>query len=183
MQNSIKILIICGSLLVLTGCQDLIKLTGSPEKIIYFNLNKEQEVKDMGDRIDSESGSEEDLTGILDEEFLEKYTLELGRTDDDIQSMRRYTFDLVEDLSFELQGVDARSSILEFKKDNLIIFRMVNYDYEIDKELIDSMYPNLDNYSAVGGHTNILILEDDNYVDDLLIFENSLRINGQLVFE
>jgi len=185
MIHYIKIIGLCVLILILGGCQDLVKLTRSPEEIVFFNLNKAQTngSDNTNQNILNNTQKAEDLSQNLNEEFLEKYSLQLGRTDPDIKSMKTYIFDLVSDLKFELQGVDARSSILEFKKDNFIIFRWVNYDYEIDRELVDSMYPNLANYSIVGGHTNILILEDEESADDLLIFQNSLRINGQLVFE
>lgn len=114
------------------------------------------------------------------------YSLELGRTDPDIQSQKIYTFYLPKNIEFELLGVDAQSTILEFKKDNKLIFEWHNRDYVVNEDNFEIMYPEWNNYSFVGGHTNVLFFDEVNngiYLDDLYVFEGSLKVNNQLVFE
>jgi hypothetical protein len=109
----------------------------------------------------------------------------LGRTDPDIQSQKNYTFYLPKDVEFELIGVDAQSTIIEFKKDNQVIFSWHNRDYVIEEDNLDKMYPDWNNYSFVGGHTNVLFFNEEknaSYEEDLYVFEDSLKVNGQIVF-
>ncbi|MBD3359918.1 MAG: hypothetical protein GF365_04405 [Candidatus Buchananbacteria bacterium] len=124
-----------------------------------------------------------DADNFSDWEF---YSLELGRTDPDIQSQKTYTFYLPKDFEFELMGVDAQSTIIEFKKDNQVIFSWNNRDYVIEENNLDKMYPEWNNYSFVGGHTNVLFFDEEknaDHEDDLHVFENSLKVDNQFVFE
>jgi len=110
------------------------------------------------------------------------YTLEIGRDEADIQSRKTYTFYLPEGITYEIFGVDASSSYIDFKKDDKAVFRLDNYDYVRDEDLIDEQYPDAEDYSFVGDHTNILELLDDNYEDEMYIFSDTLKINDELVF-
>ncbi len=132
----------------------------SDENLNIANLN--DEVEDVGD--------------------LNFYTQELGRSDADIQSKRVYTFYAPVDIVYELQGIDASSSDLLFKKDGQLIFQLHNFDYLKTDDQIDEFWPTADDYSFIGGHTNILELEDDDYEDEMYIFADTLQIDGKAVF-
>ena len=124
--------------------------------------------------------------GALEEERkvleFEDYELEIGRTDTDINSVKTYTFSLPKYIQFELQGVDASSSIMEFKNADITIFSLYSYDYVLDDDKVKELYPDWNNYSFIGGHTNILRLNDILYEEELMLFEDSFKINNQLVF-
>ena len=113
---------------------------------------------------------------------LNQYTVEIGRSDADILSRRTYTFYLPVEIEYELMGVDASSSIFEFKKDGEVVFKMDNFDYSKPEDQIDEFWPTADDYSLVGGHTNILQLENDDYEDEMYIFADTLLIDGEAAF-
>ncbi len=176
MRNLKTIFILVLLTILLSGCFNLATNTNQADK----NTNQPETIDQDGDLEPSKG----DLDQLDDD--LNFYTLELGRSDSDIQSVRTYDFYLPKDVEFEVMGVDAPSTIIEFKKDNQVIFSWHNRDYVIDEDNLDIMYPDWDNYSFVGGHTNVLFFDEEEnakYQDDLYVFEDSLKINGQLVFE
>jgi hypothetical protein len=153
---------------------------------IGANLSQEPE-ENLNDN-ESEETDEADEDNFADDEDVEyvgdlqSYTLELGRSEADIQSKRTYTFYLPIDIVFELQGIDASSSILLFKKDEQALFKLSNFDYAKTDDQIDEFWPTADEYSFVGGHTNILELENDDYEDEMYIFADTLKIEDEPVF-
>ena len=194
MKNLKTILIFAFLVILLVACTDLTINTNRADE----NINDQPEAtnqdydfeedEDWDIEEDWEEGFYDESEDVLNWDF---YTLELGRTDPDIQSVKTYTFYLPKDVEFEVMGVDAPSTIIEFKKDNKVIFSWYNRDYAMDEDTFDLMYPECNNYSFVGSHTNVLYFDDENYdeegnviyEDDLYVFEDSLKINGQLVFE
>ena len=129
-----------------------------------------------------ENINSEDTEEVEDVGELNYFTIELGRSEADIQSRRTYTFYLPVDIVYELQGVDASSSILLFKKDGQKTFKLTNFDYARSEEEINKYWPDADEYSVEGGHTNILELIDENYEDEMYIFADTLKIDEELVF-
>ncbi|OGY42373.1 MAG: hypothetical protein A2Y82_04400 [Candidatus Buchananbacteria bacterium RBG_13_36_9] len=149
------------------------------------NLSQETEENLNSDEFEETDEAAENDFADEDVEYvgdLQSYTLELGRSEADIQSKRTYTFYLPVDIVFELQGVDASSSILLFKKDEQELFKLSNFDYAKTDDQIDEFWPTADEYSFVGGHTNILELEDDDYEDEMYIFADTLKIDDEPVF-
>jgi len=149
------------------------------------NLSQETEENLNSDEFEETDEAAENDFADEDVEYvgdLQSYTLELGRSESDIQSKRTYTFYLPVDIVFELQGVDASSSILLFKKDEQELFKLSNFDYAKTDDQIDEFWPTADEYSFVGGHTNILELEDDDYEDEMYIFADTLKIDDEPVF-
>jgi hypothetical protein len=156
------------------------------EANVNANLNA---INEEIDRTNSDEYTDEDnLTAPEDDAAVEDvselnfYTLELGRSDADIQSKRTYTFYLPVDLVYVLEGVDASSSILIFKKDDQEIFKMSNFDYDRGEDIIDEFYPDATEYTFEGGHTNILELLDTDYEDEMYVFWDTLKIDGQTVY-
>jgi len=150
------------------------------------NLNTE-EAAEYDDSEDVEDSDEEmDLSEEAEEEVdvgeLNFYTLELGRDDADIQSKRTYTFYLPVDISYEVQGVDASSAILIFKQNDREVFQMTNFDYTKPDDQIEEFWPDADEYTTEGGHTNIVELLDYDYEDDMYIFLDTLKIDDVAAF-
>ncbi|MBN1325432.1 hypothetical protein JW977_00410 [Candidatus Falkowbacteria bacterium] len=156
------------------------------------NLNTENEEdwsiedEEVGSE-DAEDGDEEmDLSeeaeGIEDVGELNFYTLELGRDDADIQSKCTYTFYLPVDITYEVQGVDASSTILLFKQDDREVFQMTNFDYIKPDDQIEEFWPDADEYTTEGGHTNIVELLDYDFEDDMYIFVDTLKIDDVAAF-
>ena len=150
------------------------------------NLNTE-EAAEYDDSEDVEDSDEEmDLSEEAEEEVdvgeLNFYTLELGRDDADIQSKRTYTFYLPVDISYEVQGVDASSGILLFKENDREVFQMTNFDYTKPDDQIEEFWPDADEYTTEGGHTNIVELLDYDYEDDMYIFLDTLKIDDVAAF-
>lgn len=142
-----------------------------------LNFIEESDIEDWGDE-NLEDG--EDIVEDVGE--LNFYTLELGRSDADIQSKRTYTFYLPVDIVYELQGVDASSGVMLFKKDGQEIFRLSNFDYVRPDDQIEEYWPDAAEYTTEGGHTNILELLDENYEDEMYIFADTLKINDEPAF-
>jgi len=143
-------------------------------------------LSNISTELNQETNNNENLNidnqGVEDVGDLNFYTIELGRSDADIQSKLTYTFYLPVDIVYELQGVDASSSILLFKKDGQEIFKLTNFDYAKTDDQIDESWPTADDYSFVGGHTNILELLNDDYEDEMYIFADTLKIDDEPVF-
>lgn len=143
------------------------------------NTNEDINVDEEDTEDFDETYDEEEAEDVGD---LNYYTVEIGRSDADILSKRTYTFYLPVDIEYELMGVDASSSIFEFRKDGKVIFKMDNFDYTKPEDQIDEFWPKADDYSLVGGHTNILQLEDDDYEDEMYIFADTLQLDGKAAF-
>ena len=144
------------------------------------NANLNENLNTAGEKNTNEyTGNDESVEDVGDLNF---FTLELGRREADIQSKRTYTFYLPVDIVYELQGVDASSSILLFKKDGQEIFKMTNFDYAKSEDDIDKYWPDADEYTLKGGHTNIVELLNDDYEDEMYIFVDTLKIDDQPAF-
>ena len=157
---------------------------------VSINLKQNSNFTDTSDANtnETEDGNLANTDALQDGEAVEAvgelnfYTLELGRSAADILSKCTYTFYLPVDFVYELQGVDASSSILLFKKDDQEIFKMTNFDYARSEDDIDNFWPDAAEYSLEGGHTNIVELLDDDYEDEMYIFVDTLKIDDQPVF-
>lgn len=145
------------------------------------NLNQEDEESDdtTDIEINENINGEEDVVDVGEINF---YTLELGRDEADIQSRRTYTFYLPVDIAYEVQGVDASSTIIVFRKDDQDIFQITNFDYEKTDSEIEDGWPDANEYSTEGGHTNIVELLDYDFKDDMYIFVDTLKIDDAAAF-
>ncbi|MCX6742652.1 MAG: hypothetical protein NT116_00260 [Candidatus Parcubacteria bacterium] len=144
----------------------------------FKNINLHEET-DINENLNLSEETEDLPEDVGDLNF---FNLELGRDDADIQSKRTYTFYLPVDITYEIFGVDASSSYIDFKKDGEAVFRLNNFDYVRDENFIDEQYPDWEDYSFIGGHTNVLELLDDNYEDEMYIFADTLKIDNEPAF-
>ena len=175
-----KFFVFISGLLVLglTGCNFLQIKSIEPVPIPPEIMDEDIFWQDYEDQF-TDDFYDEDIADVGDLNF---YSLELGRNDSDILSRRTYTFYLPVDIDYELQGVDASSGLILFKKGNETVFEMITYDYLRNEDEINKYWPNSDEYSFVGGHTNILELEDKNFEDEMYIFADTLEIDGKNAF-
>jgi len=188
-----NLLIILG-ILILIAALAIYQLIPEIKKInfgqIFEQVNNSNVNENENLNYDEETATDEEVDENINEDEeevedvgeLESYTLELGRSDADILSKKTYTFYLPKDIEYEVFGVDAPSCYIDFKKDGQVVFRLNNYDYVRDEDLIDEQYPDWEDYSFVGDHTNVLELLDDGYEDEMYIFADTLKIDGELAF-
>lgn len=155
-------------------------LTSNPseeddEDINYDDLN---DIDESDEDIDLSDEAE----NVEDVGELNFYNLELGRDDADIQSKKNYSFYLPVDLVYEVQGVDASSTILLFKQNDREVFQMTNFDYTKPDDQIEEFWPDADEYTTEGGHTNIVELLDYDFEDEMYIFVDTLKIDDVAAF-
>jgi hypothetical protein len=115
-----------------------------------------------------------------EKENLNSITLKLGR--EDLNSNRTYTFDLPKNVTYEITGEDASSGYIDFYLDKSNMFRLINSDYALEKNYALRSYANAYAVSFVGDHTNALFILEPNYQTEAGICIDSLKIDGQKVF-
>lgn len=152
------------------------------------NSSEEDDEDIIDDAFDDINESDEDIDlsdeaeNVEDVGELNFYNLELGRDDADIQSKKNYSFYLPVDLVYEVQGVDASSTILLFKQNDREVFQMTNFDYAKLDDQIEEFWPDADEYTTEGGHTNIVELLDYDFEDEMYIFVDTLKIDDVAAF-
>jgi len=101
-----------------------------------------------------------------------------GRDDEDIQSKQIYIFSQPENISIELQGVDAQSSNLVFRDGSDEIFTVVQYDHtNVNTFRADPL-----NFSQTGGHTIMILPGESADHPAVKMFRETLTIGFKKAF-
>lgn len=110
--------------------------------------------------------------GVIDE--VNKFSLKLGRREQDIDSLKVYNFSQPANITVKLFGVDAHSNEIHFYKKDKEIFSVTQYDHtNVAIFAADPL-----NFIQKSGHTIMIHPGQDNFDPAVIMFRESLIIKN-----